>query len=182
MPLYLCHLRLHETQILACAFCPQEAFDYRLLGAPRNRNTNPLRKASRVLTGSEPAPQIKSSTAPSEPKCQQKYILSASAREAKNYYRGDKWSDTPQGVGVDCGKTQQASPYRFHSSAFALLAHKSSQFQEAVDHQTKPEIDQSSEVELEWVMLGRWGQIGIEGEIQTIAKQNGNQVFEPFHC
>jgi hypothetical protein len=56
----------------------------------------------------------------------------------------------------------------FILSVFALREKKSSQFQEAVNHQTKPEIDQGPEVELERVMPGGWGQIGIEGEIQAI--------------
>jgi hypothetical protein len=69
----------------------------------------------------------------------------------------------------------------FILSVFALMEKKSSQFQQAINHQTKPEIDQGPEVKLERVMLGAWGEIGIEGEIQAITKQNGNQVFEPFH-
>jgi len=60
--------------------------------------------------------------------------------------------------------------------------HKNSQFQEAVNRQTKPEINQGSEVKLERVVPGGGGQIGIEGKIQAIAKQNGNQVSEPLHC
>jgi hypothetical protein len=69
----------------------------------------------------------------------------------------------------------------FILSVFVLMEKKSSQFQEAVNHQTKPEIHQSPEVKLERVMPGGWGQIGIKGEIQAITEQNGNQIFEPFH-
>ena len=67
------------------------------------------------------------------------------------------------------------------ASRLAPFAQKSHQFQETVDHQTKPEIDQGTEVNLERVMLGGWWQIRVEGEIQPVAKQYGDQVFEPFH-
>jgi len=63
----------------------------------------------------------------------------------------------------------------------ALFVEKSSQFQEAENHQAKPEIYQGSEVKLVSVMPGGFRQVGIEGEIQAIAKDNGKQVFEPFH-
>jgi hypothetical protein len=66
-------------------------------------------------------------------------------------------------------------------STFSLFVQKSSQFQEAENQQTEPEINQGSEVKLERVMLGGLWQIGIEAEIQAIAKQNGDQVFEPSH-
>jgi hypothetical protein len=61
------------------------------------------------------------------------------------------------------------------------MEQKSSQFQEAENQQTKPEIYQGPEVKLVRVMPGGFRQVGIEGEIQAIAKDNGNQVFEPFH-
>jgi hypothetical protein len=63
----------------------------------------------------------------------------------------------------------------------ALFMEKSSQLQEAENRQTKPEIYQGSEVKLVNVMPGGFRQVGIEGEIQAIAKDNGSQVFEPFH-
>jgi hypothetical protein len=62
-----------------------------------------------------------------------------------------------------------------------LFVEKSSQFQEAKNRQTKPKIYQGSEVKLVRVMPGSFREVGIEGEIQAIAKDNGNQVFEPFH-
>jgi hypothetical protein len=58
---------------------------------------------------------------------------------------------------------------------------KSAQSQEAENHQAKPKIYQGSEVKLVSVMPGGFRQVGIEGEIQAIAKYNGNQVFDPFH-
>ena len=72
-------------------------------------------------------------------------------------------------------------PSSFILSAFARFVEQSPQFQEAVNQQTKPEIDQGSEVKLVRVMLGSLGQIGIKGEIQAIAKQNRNQILEPLH-
>lgn len=66
-------------------------------------------------------------------------------------------------------------------SPLAPFLQKGSQFQQSVDHQAEPEIDQGSEVKLERVMFSGWRQIGVEGEIQAIAEQNGKQVFEPLH-
>ena len=56
----------------------------------------------------------------------------------------------------------------------ALIVEQSSQFQEAENRQTKPEIYQGSEIKLVSVMPGGFRQVGIEGEIQAVAKNNGN--------
>jgi len=57
---------------------------------------------------------------------------------------------------------------------------KSSQLQKPEDQQTKPEIHQRSEVKFVGVMPGGFRQPGKEGEIQAVAKQNGDQILEKF--
>jgi hypothetical protein len=52
----------------------------------------------------------------------------------------------------------------------ALFMEKSSQFQEAENHQTKPEIHQGSEVKPVSVMPGGFRQVGIESKVQAVAK------------
>jgi hypothetical protein len=79
-------------------------------------------------------------------------------------------------------RNQKVEPRdRLFLSTPAWFADKCSQFNEAENQQTKPEIHQGPDVKLVSVMPGGLRQVGIEGEIQAIAKDNGNHVFEPFH-
>jgi hypothetical protein len=65
-------------------------------------------------------------------------------------------------------------------STSAAPAQKGSQFQQAINQQAKPKINQSPKIQLERVMLGGGWQIGIQGKVQAIAQQNGNQAFQPL--
>jgi hypothetical protein len=136
-----------------------------------------------LLGASEPARFVKKCLANSGPKYQRKYSPDAWGWEGKNYYRSDKYIEYPTQNGSVLGQFDRFSPSANQTRlpTLPVVFEKASQFQEAVNGQTKPEIDQSPDIKLVRMMLGGRRQIGVEGKIEAIAKQDGNQIFGPFH-
>jgi hypothetical protein len=52
---------------------------------------------------------------------------------------------------------------------FGTVVEERAQFHEAKEHQAKPEVDQSPEVELERSVTRRRGEVGIQGEIEGVS-------------
>lgn len=148
---------LRKSQVLGYTVRPYKALNYRSLSVPLR-----VPEAFRVVTRACRRPRSKmGATRPNR-------------KAAKSI--PEKVGDKKQKITIRVinGRSVRKRPFLSHGrrkclSALAPFAQKSSQFQQSVDPQTKPEIDQGSDVKLERMMFSGLRQVGVEGEIQAVA-------------
>jgi hypothetical protein len=68
---------------------------------------------------------------------------------------------------------------RFLVSGF-ILAKEGNQFQQAVDHQAHPKVDDGAQVNGPCAVLRRGRQVRGHGKVQNVAKKNGHRKLYPF--